>query len=147
MSIIQREELPVGCKIYKLRKHLGVNQDELAEIIRARKERVSHVEKGKDEYTEAHLHAIREHFKIEGLPLSKHECIVIYRRLYHLRNLIRTRRLGEARDIQDGLANIDNLEPCDPDMVMLSKMLEIQLLIAEGYYLDAEKNLIFASQI
>ncbi|MCL2362077.1 MAG: helix-turn-helix domain-containing protein [Defluviitaleaceae bacterium] len=141
MSIIQREDMPVGNKILNLRKQLGVTQVEIAEAIGVRRDKIGDVENGLDEYTERQLQKIREYFNIVGLPLNTQECVIFYRHLYYLRNYVRTKRLQEARDILNKLLHIDNLEPCDPDMVMLCKMFEIQLLIAEGYYLDAEKKL------
>ena len=141
MSIIQREDIPVGNKILNLRKQLGVTQVEIAEAIGVRRDKIGDVENGLDEYTERQLQKIREYFNIMGLPLNAQECVIFYRHLYYLRNYVRTKRLQEARDILNKLLHIDNLKPCDPDMVMLCKMFEIQLLIAEGYYLDAEKKL------
>jgi len=141
MTPTQRINLPVGEKILRLRKQHGISQNELAFIIRVLKEKVILVENGEGEYTNAELQLVKKHFGLEELPLTEHECDIFYKRLYHMRSLIRAKRLSEARDIQNELDNIDNLEPCDPDMVMLSKMFEIQLKIAEGLYTSAEKEL------
>ncbi|MCL2362878.1 MAG: hypothetical protein FWC73_13835 [Defluviitaleaceae bacterium] len=141
MSIIQREDIPIGNKILNLRKHLGVTQVEIAEVIGTRTDKVSDVENGLDEYTEVQLEEIQGFLNILGLPITGHACMIFHRHLYYLRNYIRTKRLQEAREMLNKLHHIDNLMPCDPDMVTLCKMFEIQLLIAEGYYLDAEKKL------
>jgi len=49
--------------------------------------------------------------------------------------------MDEAKAIQKEMANIDNLKPCDLEMVMLFKMIEVQLLLAEDNYKSAENRL------
>jgi len=141
MVTTQGESLTVGKKVYKLRKHRGITQEELAEIIKARKDKIVRVERGEDEYTSAHLDAIRVHFGINELPLTDHEVTIFYKRLYYFRTLIRVKRLSEAHDIQSEFGGIDNLSPYDPAIVTLCKVFESQLLIADGCLADAKSKL------
>jgi len=140
----QRSYLPkltVGEKILKLRKQCNLSQLALADIIKAGQERIIRVERGQDEYTEAHIKAAKEYFDIEGLPITERECNTFRDRLYYWRDLIRARKLDDAKVIQQEVAKIDNLEPCDFDMVMLCKMIGIQLYRALDQNEIAEKKL------
>jgi len=134
-------ELTVGQKILMLRNHHGVSQEVLRSIIKVRPDKIVNVEKGRDEYTEAQVYKIKQYFNIQGLPLSERERTVFRNKLYYMRDLIRARRMDEAKAIRDGIVNIKNLEPCDFDMVMLYKMIEAQMFIVEGLYIIAEDML------
>ncbi|MCL2362402.1 MAG: tetratricopeptide repeat protein [Defluviitaleaceae bacterium] len=134
-------KLSVGEKILKLRKYNKVSQLELVEIMRVRVDRITRAEQGEDTYTAAHIAAAKERFGIVGLPLTERECIAFRERLYIVRDLIRARKLDEAKDIQKEMAHIDRLEPCDFDMAMLCKLIEVQLFKAEGDCATVEKKL------
>jgi len=141
MIVIKRDKLSTGMKIKELRRHNRIPQDMFAEIIGVAEDKVRRAEKDKYEYTEVELQRIKERFNIVGLPLTEHERDIFYRHLYYVRSLIRGKRLTESRDIFNELTNIDNLEPCDSEIVALCKMFEAQLTIAEGFYVSAEKKL------
>jgi len=141
LSTLQRETLSVGEKIALLRIHNKITQVAFAEEIKAGLDRVSKVESGKGEYTEIQVKAAKILFKIVGLPLSERERVVFIERLYRWRDAIRARDMDEARKIYKEMANIDNLEPCDFDMVMLCKIFEAYMLMVENDLAAAGKIL------
>jgi len=144
MSKSQREETPrlsAGEKILLLRKHNHLSQIDMAEIMKVRPDRIVKVEKGEAEYAQAHIDAVKEHFGIVGLPLTEQESIVFKERLYYWRTLLRANKMDEAKVIHNEVFNIDNLEPCDYNMVVLCKMIEVLHLMMEGRYVTAEKIL------
>ncbi|MCL2571792.1 MAG: helix-turn-helix domain-containing protein [Defluviitaleaceae bacterium] len=141
MSTLQRETLSVGEKIALLRIHNKITQVAFAEEIKAGPGRVSKVENGKGEYTKAQEKAAKILFKIVDLPLSERERVVFRARLYRWIDAIGARDMEEARKICKEMANIENLEPCDFDMVMLCKMIEAYMMIVENDYVSAEKIL------
>jgi len=135
---LQKEGLPrhsVAGKVYALRKYHNISQEVLADSINMSLKRIRNVEKGLEEYGEKDLDAIKKYFNIVGLPLTEDECFAFRARLYYLLDLIRAKRMDEAKAIQKEMVNIDNLKPCDLEMVMLCKMMEVQLFIAEGNYI------------
>jgi len=134
-------ELSVGERIKLLRKHNDIPQVVLSEIMKVRHDRIIRVEKGEDTYTEAHINALKQHLGIVALPLTDREYIAFKERMYYWRSLIRAKKLDEARAIQKDVANIDEIKSYDHDMVMLCKMIEVQLLLAEGSYSLAEDML------
>jgi len=131
--------LSVGERVLLLRKNKGVSQLELAEIIRARQEKIVSVEKGNDEYTEVQLNAIREHFNIAGMPITGRECVAFRERLYLWRDLIRNRSTDIVKEMHREMANISNIEPYAHDLIMLYKMIEIQLYLVNNDIATAEK--------
>ena len=131
----------VSEKVLLLRKHHKVSQEVLAEIIQTRKERIVAIERGDNEYTQTQLAVIKKEFDIENLPLTAHERDIFKGRLYHWRSHIRARRLSEARQIYKETAHAANMEPYDPDMAMLHKLIETQMLSAEGDFATAEAKL------
>jgi len=132
---------PVTLKVYLLRKHNNVSQLALAEFIRIGKNKLSRIERDEDEYSEANIEAIKECFKIMAYPLSEQERAIFKARLYYWLELIREKMMDEAKFIQEEMKKIDNLLPCDFEMVMLCKMIEVKLFIAEGNYISAEEKL------
>ena len=122
----------VSRKVYLLRKHHGISQEALAEYMKVNKNRVIRAERGDEEYNEEHRAAIKECFRIVEFPLTDWECYTFRERLYYWRDLIRAKRMDEAREIHKEMKNINNLEICDPEMVMLCRMMEVKLLMAEG---------------
>ena len=137
----ESQNLSVAEKVLMLRTHHKVSQVELAEFMRVKKERISYAERGDAEYTEEHLKSIKERFDIVGLPLTARECVAFRERLYYWRDLIRAKRMEEARAIHKEMFNIYNLEPCDPEMVMLYRMIEVKFLVAEGNNKSATEKL------
>ena len=137
----QKKELPkhpVTLKVYLLRMHNNIPLHILAEFIGVGMERLKKIEKDLEEYNEAHREAIKKLFNIVGLPLTEQECVAFRERLYYLYSLIRDKKMDEAKAIQKELVNIDKLKPCDFEMVILCKLIEIQLLLSEGNYISAE---------
>ena len=134
-------KLSVTEKIYALRKKNNINQEVLAEILGVGTERISRIEKGKEEYIQAHIDAAKETFKIVGLPITEREIVVFLETLYHWFDLIAAKRLEDARVIYKELSNIGNLEPCDFHMATLCKLIGIRFLIADNDYTAAEKEL------
>ena len=135
------KSLSVREKVLELRKHGNVPQDTLAAFIGVGIPRMVALEKGKQEYTEAHLITVKEVFKIVNLPLTERERYAFKVRMYLWRDLVRAGNMVEARARQAEIANIDKLAPCDIDLVILCKMFEAVFLIADGNYAAAEKNL------
>ncbi|MCL2362918.1 MAG: helix-turn-helix transcriptional regulator [Defluviitaleaceae bacterium] len=134
-------KLSVTEKIYALRKKNNINQEVLAEIMRVGRERISRIERGKEEYIQAQIDAAKKSFRIVGLPITEREIVVFLETLYHWRDLIGAKRLDEARVKYKELSNIGNLEPCDFHMVTLCKLIGIRFLIADNNYIVAEKEL------
>ncbi|MCL2571538.1 MAG: helix-turn-helix domain-containing protein [Defluviitaleaceae bacterium] len=141
MSTPQNDLMSIGKKIRLLRRHHGMSQVVLAENIGAAQERIIQVEKDKAEYTPKQLANIKILFRIEGLPLSERECAAFKERLLYWSDLIKFGRMDEARAIHKEMANIENLEPCDLDIVMQYKMIEISMFQAEGDLATVEKKL------
>ena len=137
-----KQKLSAGEKIYLLRKHNRTTQAELAEVMRVRPEKIVRVERGEDEYAQAHIDAAKKHFNIVDLPLTERECIAFRERLYYWRSLLRAGRMSEANDIYSEIANIDKLESCDYDTTTLCKMLEVYHLMVEGKYDLAKEKLV-----
>jgi len=131
----------VSRKVYLLRKHHGISQEALAEYMKVNKNRVIRAERGEEEYNEEHRAAIKECFRIVEFPLTDWECYTFRERLYYWRDLIRAKRIDEAREIHKEMKNINNLEICDPEMVMLCRMMEVKLLMAEGDIASATDKL------
>ena len=133
--------LSVSEKVYKLRKHHGISQDELAEVLEVGPKKITAIERGEGEYTEAQLKAIKILFKIEGLPLTERERDACKWRLYYWRTQVRAGKMDKAKEIQKEFANIDNLAPCDMDIVILCRLFEVIFLIVNGDSVAAEKKL------
>ena len=135
------EPLSVGKKIRLLRRHARLPIEEFAEIIAIRKDTVSKIENDNGEYTAKHMEAIRKYFDIAGMPLTEYECMVNKESHYRWLALIKAGKMDEAKAVCKDLANIVNLEPCDPDAVMRYRMLEAQMFIADKQYIAAEEKL------
>ncbi|MCL2572792.1 MAG: hypothetical protein FWE11_10365 [Defluviitaleaceae bacterium] len=133
--------LSVGEKLFILRTHLGINEMEFGSIAGSDSQTVKAVERGETAYTEAQERKLRKRLRLEGLPLSEEECIISKVTFYNYRDFIRDGNLIEARKIHESMANIGNIEPCDPDMVLLFRMFEAQMFIAEGAYDTAKDKL------
>ena len=138
--------LSTGEKVRMLRKHGKMAQNVLAEFIQTSPTKITAIERGQDEYSEALLCAVKNVFRIEGLPLTERERYAFKERLYRWRDLVRSGRMEEAKAIHAEIANIDRLAPCDIDLVILCKMFEAVLLITVGDYEAAEKNINKAEQ-
>ncbi|MCL2571400.1 MAG: tetratricopeptide repeat protein [Defluviitaleaceae bacterium] len=133
--------LSVGEKLFILRTHHGISENEFGSIAGTDSQIVKAVERGEIAYTEVQERRLRKRLRLEGLPLSKEECAVSKEDLYRCRDFIRGGNLTEARKIYESMVNISYLEPCDPDMVLLFRMFEAQMLIAEGDYDTAKDKL------
>ena len=133
--------LPIGEKIKLLRKAKGITQAELGEIILSSVAKISRVENGVEEYSQTELEALKKHFEIADMPLTKFECAAFKERLYLWRDLIRDQRMDEARKLHKKLLPLVNLEPCDPDLAMLFRLFETLLLLIEGNLDAAEEKL------
>jgi len=131
----------LGKKYSYFRKRNKMTQMELADEIKVGVERVIKVEKDKGKYTASQMKDIRALFKIESLPLTEHECAVFDARLHLWSDCINAGNMEKARAIHKEMANIDNLLPCDVNRVMRCKIVEIQMLIAEGDHKTAEAKL------
>jgi len=116
----------------------------LAEVMGVRRTMIAQVEKGKGEYAETYLISVKEYFDIVGLPLTGQEHIYFKGRMYFWRELIRGKRMDEARAIHKEVANMDNLVPCDYSMVILCRIIEAQLLLADGNKEAAGEKLNFS---
>jgi len=138
-------KLSVGEKLFILRTHLGMSEVEFGKIAGISPQTVSTVEKGEIAYTEAQERKLRKRLNLEGLPLSEEECAVSKEEFYRYRDFIRAGDLAGARVIHERMANIGNIEPCDPDMVMLFRMFEAQMMIAEGDY-DTARDILDVAQ-
>ncbi|MCL2572048.1 MAG: helix-turn-helix domain-containing protein [Defluviitaleaceae bacterium] len=141
MPTLQKEILSVGEKIRRLRRHHGMSQHEFAEEIRVAKDRVGKIEKDKAGLTESQMKAMMALFGIEGLPLTEHDCAVFDARLQLCSDYISVGNMDAARDIYKTMSNIDNLKPCDLDLVIRCKIIEVQMLTAEGDYASAGAKL------
>ena len=134
--------LSVAEKIKALRKAKGINQHKLAEIIYSDVSKVIRVENGEEDYTEIQLQSIVKHFKIEGLPLTKDDCIAFKQRLYLFMDYLKDRNMIEASSIHAEIAGIVKFEPCDPDLPMLFRLFEIVFFLVKNEIATAEKKLL-----
>lgn len=134
--------LSVMEKLHTLRNHHGLSQSDFARLAKTNLDTIVEIEEGRMSYTLTQENKLRAHFGLCGLPLSDEERAVFKEERYRYRDFIRAGNLTAAREAQKDLENIDNLEPCDPDMVMLSKIFEAQMLMAEDDCKSAEEKLI-----
>ena len=133
--------LSVGEKIRMLREHKGMTMDDFCEALGIRAKRVRCAEAGIENYSADQLDAIVKYFKIEGMPLTEHECEVSKERLYRWRNLLRAGIMDEAHTIRDEMADMVNLEPCDPDLAILYKMFDALTYIVDEEFAVAARKL------
>jgi len=123
-------------KIMELRKANGVSQLTLASAIYFDVDKVIKVEKGRASYSNGQLESAKKFFDIEGMPLSEFECDVAKKRLYLMRDLARDSKLDEAKAICEEMANLVNLEPCDDELPLLYRLLEVVVLFDDDTTLD-----------
>jgi len=119
-------------KITILREYHRVKKVDMAAAMYIDVDKVYKVEKGQALYSDGQLDNLRKKFDIVGMPLSELECAVAKERLYYMRDLARDDRLEEAKAICTELANIVNLDPCDDDLPLLYRLLEVVVLFADG---------------
>jgi len=123
--------LSVVAKIKLLRKAKGLNQDELGDLISGSQGKISKIEVDDTGYKADEIDIFRELFDIVDMPLTVDECAIFYEKLRIWRMLIKDDRLTEAEEYQKKLYKVVNLEPCDPDMAIYYRLLEISLLYAK----------------
>ena len=128
-------------KITQLRVAKGVSRQDLAAAIFSSVDNINKVEKGLTQYSDDQLRHAKIFFDIEDMPLSEFECATARERLYVMRDYARGNRLEEAIVICEEMAKLVNLEPCDNELPMLYRSLEITVLIIAGKYDVAEEKL------
>ena len=131
--------LTIAEKIKQLRVSKGISQMKLAMAIGSNQPTIVRIEKGQAEYSPEKLELAKKELDIEGMPLTDAERALFFNRLYIVRDLTRARRVSEARNKLKGMAKLVNLEPCDYDLAMLYRLIEIQLLMIEGDFKTADK--------
>jgi len=135
------EMASIAEKIRTLRIDKGIAQHEIADIILTNQPRVSRIENGEDKYSEFELQTLKEHFDIEGMPLTEFEREAFKGRLCIWRDVIRSRDISEAYKMKSELCKITNIEPFDGELVTLYHLFEALLYIAEINVSAAEEAL------
>jgi len=133
--------LSIEQKIRLLRKSKEINQDGIAAMLLTTQRRISRIERGEVEYTENELKSLKEHFDIEGMPLTVFECEAFKGRLYVWLDEIRSKDIHKAKETQKELYKITNLEACDFELFTLYRLFEALLSVAEGDTDTAKKIL------
>jgi len=133
--------LSVEERLAILRDYHGMTRADFAKIAKLDALSVKFVERGDGVYTEKEVNKFMTHFDLHGLPVSPDEDVVFKEGLYRFRDVIRGGDLEGAREIHLSMANIDNLDPCSPDLVMLARVFQAQLLMAENDCESAKERL------
>jgi len=134
-------ELSVAQKIKIIRKSLGIQQSVFADAALTSQARISRVENDEDEYNQEELNAIKERLGIKDMPLREFDRIAFRGSLYFWRDLLRGRKMDEAKALREKSSPILILEPLDPDLVMLFRLFEVLHLIIEDDMDTAKENL------
>ncbi|MCL2840623.1 MAG: helix-turn-helix transcriptional regulator [Defluviitaleaceae bacterium] len=128
--MLTKDSLTVGEKIKQIRKTLNVSQKSLAVDLCCSVSTISRIECGQIECNSHILKSIRQSLNIEGVPLLEGERFVFRERLYIWRDVIRDEAMDEADTMQKKLSVILHL-PFEPDLVMMYKMFNIELLLTQ----------------
>ena len=92
---------------------------------------MSKIEQGYNDYTAEDVRLVCVHFGIEDMPLSEIDCKAFRQRLYMWRDLMRDRRLVEAKERMGKMSAVIGLDPFDDDLPVLYRLFEAML-----YYYD-----------
>jgi len=128
-------------KIKLLRKTNGISQEELGMVAMTNQAKISRAENGSEGYNKKELGLIKEYLDIVGMPLAEDERAPFRRSLYFWRDLIRNGRMDEANKWHKKLSPAINLEPCDPDLATLYRLIEVIHMLAKNDLEAAEKQL------
>jgi len=126
------EQLTPSQKIKVLRDASNCIQEDLAKALGCTKSKISRVENGDGEYNDDDIIAAKQFFGVDKAPFTEKELMNFKQLLYKWRDLIKNRRLVEARERQNDLAAINKL-PFEPDLSMLYRMFEIKLILMEAF--------------
>ena len=123
--------LSLGSKIKAIRKHKNLTQQNLADGLGCGVGTINRIENNHIEHNSQRLGLLKKLLDVEGAPLLESELAIYKERLQIWRNLIKDRRLEEARKMCAELAVIVKL-PFEQDLNMLYNMFEVKLLLSEG---------------
>lgn len=128
-------------KLKMLRNNEGSTQYEIAEFLLTSQKRISQIENGKERFYKDEVEKLKKRFNIVDMPLTEGERKVFREKLYHWRNIIRSIQINEAKEMQNEVKNIVNLELCDFDLAMLYRLFEALLFIADDDLEAAKEKL------
>jgi len=114
---------------HEMASSLGITVDEMKQM-----------ERGMTVCSAERLAGIRHILNAELLPLTDDEISAFRERLYIWRDMIRNRKIDEAKDLQGKIAGIVDLD-VDFELVSLYRMFEITLLIVQGDFSKAASKL------
>jgi len=134
--MVNNSQLTPSQKIKALREATNCIQEDLAKALGCTKSKISKVENGDGEYNNDDIIAAKRFFGVEKAPFTKKELMDFKQLLYKWRDLIKNRRLVEARKRQEDLAAVTRL-PFEPDLSMLYRMFEIKLILMEAVEMKA----------
>ncbi|MCL2576335.1 MAG: helix-turn-helix transcriptional regulator [Defluviitaleaceae bacterium] len=137
----------VAEKLRLLRKAEGLTQYDIAATLLTRQARVSRIERGEDEYTENEIKTLKERFDVVDMPLTGFDCEAFKKRLYHWRDLIRSKRMAEAKELKEQICRIVKLDPCDDDLPVLYRIFEVLYLLMQGSLDIAKEKLEYLENI
>jgi tetratricopeptide (TPR) repeat protein len=127
-------------KLRSIREHLGISQVELAKLLDCSIGTISNLEGGIYSYSKEQLAMVRKFFGVETAPLLDGEEHVYRARLQYWRELIRYRRLEEAREMYPEMSAIREL-PYHVELGFQFAMYEVKLLLEEENFELARKML------
>jgi len=131
------EQLTIAEKLRKIRERKGVIQSSLADALYCDVSRISEIERGKKEYTDEQITTLRTLLDIEDVPLTEAEMKKFRKRFYVWRDLIRERRIAEAKELHCELSVISKL-PFEEELNLMYKMFEASQRLRQD---DAADNL------
>jgi len=132
--------LPLGEKIYEIRKAKGLSQENMAQALNTNRMTISRIERGETECSAHNLALIRQFLDIEKTPLLEHELQLYEGKLRVWYQLVATARGSEAKAMQEEMAIILDL-PFEADLYQQYLAIEAWLLCKYGNISATEDKL------
>ena len=114
---------------------------DFASAIYSSADKVWNVENDRGQYSEEQIKLAKEYLGIANMPLTESERADTKARIYYMRSLVRESKFEEAEAVYIELSNLTNLEPCDTELPMLFRLLEVHFLLFTDKLDAAEEKL------
>ena len=134
-------ELDMGAIIKKMRKILGMHQEDLARVSLVHRTTISHIENGRQDCTDEIWLDIKTGLDVEHLPLFEDERYEFKTALHRWYDVISERNWEQAQKLCEHLSVI-KLLPHDVELNTLFSLFECRLQIAQKNLEPAEKTLV-----
>lgn len=129
-----------GDRLKLLRESKNISQQALADALGSDVAKIKQMEHGVTLCDSGRVAEIREILDADFLPLLDSEIPAFRERLYIWRDMIRNRKLDEAKELQSKIAGIVDLD-VEVGLISLYSMFEITLLIVQGDFAKATLKL------